>query len=122
MQLIQSNPDYFFSLYNITNCQQFIYNVIIGFVALCESISIILIIQSINDRIMISGVIYASFWALLLLFDQMYLWRVNHYFANFMPLRMIVFRRYYVENELYRILGSSISSMRWSSLLPMEQS
>lgn len=47
----------------------------------------------------------------------MYLWPVNHYFANFMPLRMTDFSHYYTGNEVYRIFGCSMSVMSWSILL-----
>ena len=66
---------------------------------------------------MTSAVVFIFFWILLLLFDQMYLWPVNHYFANFMPLRMTSFSHYYIGNEAYRIFGVSLSCMTWSCLL-----
>ena len=69
------------------------------------------------EKIMTSAVVYVFFWILLLLFDQMHLWTVNHYFANFMPLRMTSFSHYYTGNEIYRILGVSLSCMTWSIVL-----
>ena len=64
-----------------------------------------------------SAVVFAFFWITLLLFDQMYLWQVNHYFANFMPLRLTAFSHYYTGNEVYRIFGFSLSVLSWSILL-----
>ncbi|MCH5344847.1 MAG: hypothetical protein J1E64_12490 [Acetatifactor sp.] len=116
-QCIQSNVKTFFSLYNITNLQQFLLNVMIGLVALLFVVSFLLLVTVIMEKIMTSAVVFVFFWILLLLFDQMYLWPVNHYFANFMPLRMTTFSHYYVGNEIYRIFGSSLSCMAWSVTL-----
>lgn len=116
-QCIQSNPNTFFSLYNITNLEQFLLNVMAGFAALLFVIAMILFITAFMKKIMTSAVIYAFFWILLLLFDQMYLWPVNHFFANFMPLRMTSFSHYYIGNEIYRVFGVSLSCMAWSILL-----
>lgn len=116
-QCIQSNVKTFFSLYNITNLQQFLLNVMIGLVALLFVVSFLLLVSVIMEKIMTSAVIFVFFWILLLLFEQMYLWPVNHYFANFMPLRMTSFSHYYVGNEIYRVFGSSLSCMTWSMML-----
>lgn len=116
-QCIQSNVKTFFSLYKITNFQQFLLNVMIGLVALLFAVSFLLLVTAIMEKIMTSAVIFVFFWILLLLFEQMYLWSVNHYFANFMPLRMTSFSHYYVGNEIYRVFGSSLSCMSWSILV-----
>jgi len=116
-QCIQSNVKTFFSLYNITNLQQFLLNVMIGLAALLFVVSFLLFVTVIMEKIMTSAVIFVFFWILLLLFEQMYLWPVNHYFANFMPLRMTSFSHYYVGNEIYRVFGSSLSCMKWSVLV-----
>lgn len=116
-QCIQSNVKTFFSLYNITNLQQFLLNVIVGLAALLFVISFLLFVTVIMEKIMTSAVVFVFFWILLLLFEQMYLWPVNHYFANFMPLRMTSFSHYYVGNEIYRMFGSSLSCMSWSVLV-----
>ena len=116
-QCIQSNVKTFFSLYNITNLQQFLLNVMIGLAALLFVVSFLLFVTVIMEKIMTSAVIFVFFWILLLLFEQMYLWPVNHYFANFMPLRMTSFSHYYVGNEIYRVFGSSLSCMKWCVLV-----
>lgn len=116
-QYIQSNATTFFSLYKITYLQQYFINVAIGFVAFLFVICLLLFITAVMEKIMSSAVVLAFFWITLLLFDQMYLWQVNHYFANFMPLRMTSFTHYYVGNEIYRIFGCTLSCMAWSILL-----
>lgn len=116
-QGIQSNRKTFFSLYNITNLQQLLLNTAVGFAALLFVISMILLITVLMDKIMTSAVVFVFFWILLLLFDQMYLWEVNHWFANFMPLRMTSFSHYYTGNEVYRILGVRLSCMTWVCLV-----
>ena len=116
-QCIQSNVKTFFSLYNITYLQQFLLNVLIGEIALLYVVSFLLLVTVFMEKIMTSAVVFVFFWILLLLFDQMYLWPVNHYFANFMPLRMTTFSHYYIGNEIYRIFGKSLSCMAWSMML-----
>lgn len=116
-QYIQSTATTFFSLYKITYLQQYFINVAIGFVAFLFVICLLLFITAVMEKIMSSAVVLAFFWITLLLFDQMYLWQVNHYFANFMPLRMTSFTHYYVGNEIYRIFGCTLSCMAWSILL-----
>lgn len=116
-QHIQSNRNTFFSLYHITNLQQFLINTMIGLVALVFVVSMVMFITAFMEKIMTSAVVYVFFWILLLLFDQMYLWSINHYFANFMPLRMTSFSHYYTDNEIYRIFGVSLSCMTWSIVL-----
>lgn len=116
-QCIQSNSNTFLSIYNITNLQQFLMNVAIGFVALLFTVALVLLITTIIKGIMPSAVILTSFWILLLLFEQFSLWEVNHFFANFMPLRMANFSHYYIGNEIYRICGSILSCMKWNSIL-----
>ena len=116
-QYIQSNMMTFFSLYNITYMQQYFINVAIGFIALLFIVCLLLLITVVMEKIMNSAVVFAFFWIMLLLFDQMYLWQVNHYFANFMPLRLTAFSHYYTGNEVYRIFGFSLSVLSWSILL-----
>lgn len=116
-QYIQSNMTTFFSLYNITYLQQCFINVAIGFIALLFTVCLLLLITVVMEKIMNSAVVFAFFWITLLLFDQMYLWQINHYFANFMPLRMTSFSHYYISNEIYRVFGYSISCMAWSILV-----
>lgn len=117
MQYIQSNMTTFFSLYNITYLQQFFINAVVGFVALLLDICILILITVVMEKIMNSAVVFAFFWITLLLFDQMYIWQVNHYFANFMPLRLTAFSHYYTGNEVYRFFGISFSVLSWSILL-----
>lgn len=112
-QYIQSNMTLFFSLYNITYRQQYFINVTIGFVALLFVVCLLLLITVVMEKIMNSAVVFAFFWITLLLFGQLYLWQVNHYFANFMPLRLTTFSHYYTGNEIYRFAGLTFDSMVW---------
>ena len=117
MQYIQSNMITFFSVYNITYLQQFIINTAVGFVALLFDVCLLILITVVMEKIMNSAVVFSFFWIILLLFNQMYLWTLNHYFANFMPLRMTAFSHYYTGNEIYRIFGHSFSVLSWSIFL-----
>lgn len=112
-QPIQSHASTFFSLYNISNLEQFLINLVIGLVAMIFMISLVLLITILTEGIMTGAVIVAFFWILLVSFDQVRLYEIDHFFANFMPLRMTKFSHYYVGNEIYRIAGNSISCLVW---------
>ena len=56
-QVIQSNPETFFSVYNITNCQQFFLNMFIGYVALLFNISLMLLIMVFMEKVMKGAVV-----------------------------------------------------------------
>lgn len=115
--LIQSNPTTFFSVYNITYIEQFLINVGIGLLAMLFMISYTLLLTVLTNGVLTGAVGIAFFWMLLLVFQKVPLYPVNHFFANFMPLRMTDFQHYYVGSEIYRILGTSFSSLRWVSIL-----
>lgn len=112
-QLIQSNAATFFSVYNITYIQQFLINTAVGFLAILFMISLTLLLTILSDGVLTGAVGLAFFWILLLIFDQSPLYLVDHYFANFMPLKMTDFNHYYTGNEIYRIAGNSLTSLRW---------
>jgi hypothetical protein len=76
-------------------------------------ISFVLLITILTEGIMTGAVVVIFFWILLLSFDQVRLYQIDHFFANFMPLRMTKFSHYYIGNEIYRIAGNSIDSMSW---------
>lgn len=116
-QPIQSNTATFFSVYDITYGKQFLLNLGIGLLALILMISLTLFVSILADGIMTSGVIIAFFWILLLLFEQMKAFIVDHKFSNFMPLKMVDFQHYYINNELYRIMGHSITSLQWVGIV-----
>lgn len=116
-QLIQSNATTFFSVYNITYMRQFLINAGVGLLAMLFMISLTLLLTVLTDGILAGAVGIAFFWIMLLIFDQVPLYSVDHYFANFMPLKMTDFQHYYVGNEIYRVLGTSITSLKWVTSL-----
>lgn len=82
-------------------------------------ISLTLLVTVMTEGVLTGAVVIVFFWILLLVFDQMALYPVNHYFCNLMPLRMTDFTHYYIGNETYRILGNSISSLSWVILVSL---
>lgn len=118
-QLIQSNARTFFSLYNISYLQQFLWNLFRGYVVLVFMVSLVLMVTILIKNILASGSIIAIFMVMLVLFNQIYLYPVNHWFTNFMPVRMTNFWHFYTENEIYRIFGLSISCMSWSVVVSL---
>lgn len=118
-QPIQSNVRAFFSLYNITYLQQFLWNLFRGYVVLIFMVSLALIVTILLKNILAGASVIAIFLVMLVIFNQVYLYPVNHWFANFMPVRMTNFWHFYIGNELYRIFGFSISCMSWSIVVSL---
>ncbi len=118
-QPIQSNVRTFFSLYNITYLQQFLLNLFRGYVVLLFMVSLVLTATILLKNILAGASVIAFFLVMLVIFNQVYLYPVNHWFTNFMPVRMTDFRQVYLGNELYRICGFSISCMSWSIIVSM---
>lgn len=118
-QPIQSNVSTFFSLYNITYLQQFLWNLFIGYVVLLFMVSLVLLVTIFLKNILAGASVIAIFLVMLVIFNQIYLYPVNHWFTNFMPVRMTDFRHFYIGNELYRICGFSISCMSWSVVVSL---
>lgn len=118
-QPIQSNVRTFFSLYNITYMQQFLWNLFQGYVVLVFMVSLALFVTILLRNILASASVIATFMVMLVICNQIYVYPVNHWFTNFMPVRMIDFWHFYVGNELYRICGFSISCMSWSIVVSL---
>lgn len=118
-QLIQSNARTFFSLYNISYLQQFLWNLFRGYVVLIFMVSMVLMVTILIKNILASGAIIAIFMVMLVIFNQIYLYPINHWFTNFMPVKMTDFWHFYIGNELYRIFGLSISCMSWSIIVSL---
>lgn len=118
-QPIQSNVRTFFSLYNITYLQQFLWNLFRGYVVLIFMVSLVLIVTILLKNILAGASVIALFLVMLVIFNQVYLYPVNHWFTNFMPVRMTNFWHFYTGNELYRICGYSISCMSWSVVVSL---
>jgi len=110
-QGIQGNWITFFSTYPITNLQQFFINAALGFVAMLFTVSLVVLLSVLMKGIMQSAIVFAFFWILLALFEQMSLWAINYYFGNFMPLRLAGNISFYTSNEVYRFAGASFDSL-----------
>lgn len=118
-QPIQSNVRTFYSIYNITYLQQFLWNLSRGYVVLIFMVSLALIVTILLKNILAGASVMAIFLVMLVIFNQVYLYPVNHWFTNFMPVRMTNFWHFYTGNELYRICGLSISCMSWSIVVSL---
>ena len=118
-QPIQSNVMTFYSLYNITYLQQFLWNLFRGYVVLIFMVSLTLIVTILLKNLLAGAAVIAIFMVMLVIFNQIYLYPINHWFTNFMPVRMTDFWHFYTGNELYRIFGFSISCMSWCIVVSM---
>lgn len=111
--MIQSNPDMFFSTFPITFLEQFFINCFRGYAALIFVIALTILVSAITERIMVGSVILCFFWLLLFIMDKMMQFEVNHWFSNFMPLRLSGSIDFYTSNEVYRFCGNRFDSMVW---------
>ena len=111
---IQSDESMFFSIYSLSYMQQFFRNCCVGYLALLVTISFTLLICILVKKMLVCSAILCFFWIFLFVGEQMNLYVTNHWFFNFMPYRMTRFGHYYLENDIYRIAGISMSSMTWT--------
>ena len=118
-QPIQSNARTFFSCYNITYLRQFLWNLLIGYVVLVFMVSLTLLVTILFKSLLTSGAVIAIFLLMLVIFDQIYLYPVNHWFTNFLPVRMMDFWSFYTGNELYRFCGKSFSCMSFCTAVSL---
>lgn len=118
-ELIQSNADTFFSVFSITYLEQFLINCLRGYVSLIFVVSLTVLISATTERIMVGSVVVCFFWLLLLVMEQMMQFEVNHWFANFMPLRLSGSADFYTTNEIYRFGKSSFDSIVWCPLIAL---
>lgn len=112
-EYIQSSADTFYSVFHITYLEQFIGNCIRGYAALVFIVSLTIMISVILERIMVGIVVTCFYWILLLVMEKMQQFEVNHWFANFMPLRLAGSMEFYIRNEIYRFAGNSFNSIVW---------
>ncbi len=118
-ELIQSNADTFFSVFPITYLEQFLINCLRGYVALIFVVALTVLISATTERIMVGSVVICFFWLLLLVMEQMMQFEVNHWFANFMPLRLSGSADFYTANEIYHFGGSSFDGIVWCPLIAL---
>ena len=90
-----------------------------GYVVLIFMVSLTLTVTILLKNILAGASVIAIFLVMLVIFNQVYLYPVNHWFTNFMPVRMTDFRQFYTGNELYRIFSYSISCMSWSIVVSL---
>lgn len=112
-EYIQSNEETFFSVFHITYVQQFAGNFIRGYVALLFVISATVFISVLCGKIMEGNSLMCFFWALLFLTEKMANSEVNHFFADFMPLRLSGGIDFFVQNEVYRFAGKTFDGIVW---------
>lgn len=112
---IQGDESMLFSVYPISYIQQFVHNCGIGYLALLVEILVMLFVCILIRKAIACSAALCFFWIFLLVGEQMNIYVTNHCFFNFMPYRMAKFQHYYLENDLYRIGGVSISSMTWTA-------
>lgn len=114
---IQSSSEYFLSSYNINYLQQFLLNGFIGIVALLFMIGFVLFVTGIFKQVMIGGVGAAFLWVTMIIIEQVPIFKINHFFANFLPYKMTDFQSHYNSYEIYRVFGISFNAITWITIL-----
>lgn len=112
-ELIQSNADTFFSVFPITYLEQFLINCLRGYAALIFVAALTILVSATTERIMVGSVIVCFFWLLLFVMEKMMQFEVNHWFANFMPLRLSGSADFYTSNEVYHFGEGSFDGIVW---------
>lgn len=82
-------------------------------------VSVALMVTIILKNFFASASLIAIFYIMLIVIDQLYVYEINHWFANFMPIHMTEFWHFYTGNELYRIWGRSIPCLNWSIVMSL---
>ena len=118
-QPIQNDVRMFYSLYQITYFQQFLINLLIGYAALLFLTGLTLSVTIILKNSLAGASVIGAFCVMLLIFNQVYVYQVDHWFANFMTVKMTDFRHFYTGNEFYRILGVSVPCLNWSVMVSL---
>jgi len=113
--VIQSDTFYLFSSCNITFLEQYLLNILIGYVAIVFMTAIVFFFTAITEQIMAGGVLTTFFWIIMLtipsnLFTS---FGITHNLSNFSPYNMTNFNRLYRNNEIYEVLGQMIPSYLW---------
>lgn len=114
---IQSNPTYLYSIFKINYLQQFLINVSLGLVALLFMVGFVLFVTAVTKNLLIGGVITVFFWALMFVFEMLKDYEINHYFANFLPIKMTDFTMHYNANDIYKIFDNRYNSIIWTIMV-----
>ncbi|MEG0295894.1 MAG: hypothetical protein RR620_04180 [Clostridium sp.] len=104
---IQSSINYLFSPYNITFFEQYLINVLVGFMAMLILVSITLLITVILEQILSSAIIVTFILAIMTMLPNNS-FELNHYFRNFLPYNMVNFNSYYIKPEIYNVFDEIV--------------
>lgn len=109
---IQNSIRTFFSVYDVTYLEQFLLNLILGFLAMLLVVIIVMFITLSFNQIITSGVILTFLWIVMLMIPKDN-FIMNHYIANFLPYNITDFNKFYLDYEFYKIFETEILSPRF---------
>ncbi|MGL4656481.1 MAG: hypothetical protein ACRCWM_11495 [Sarcina sp.] len=109
---IQNSIRTFFSIYDLTYLEQFILNLIFGFLAMLLVVIIVMFVTVIFNQIITSGVVLTFIWVVMLMIPQDN-FMMNHYIANFLPYNITDFNKYYLDYEFYNVFGNEVLELRF---------
>ncbi|MFV0343892.1 MAG: hypothetical protein ACK5JH_13560 [Anaerocolumna sp.] len=109
---IQSSLGFLYSAYNITFFQQYLMNILLGFVAVLLMTYITIFVSIIFRKILNAGIVIIFIWILMFtLPNEIYVgYNFSHYFTNFLPYNIINFNKYYLYNDVYNLNGNIMFS------------
>lgn len=112
---IQSSIGYLYSAYNITFFQQYLMNILLGFVAILLMTYITIFVSIIFRKILNAGIVVIFIWMLMFkLPNEIYVgYNYSHYLTNFLPYNIINFNKYYMFNDVYNLNGNIMFSYYW---------
>ncbi len=116
---IQSSVGFLYSAYNITFLQQYLMNVLLGFVAVLLMTYITIFVSIIFRKILNAGIVIIFIWILMFtLPNEIYVgYNFSHYLTNFLPYNIINFNKYYMFNDVYNLNGNIVFGYYWIGII-----
>lgn len=98
---IQSNPQFFLSTVEVNYLQQFLINLVIGYVAILLMTGITLLISVLVSQVYTGYALILFTFAISYAIQMSELFFLKHFFGNFLPLQIAEFNSYYTDFEPY---------------------
>lgn len=108
---IQGGAGYWFSPYNITYLQQFIINIVIGYIACILMAFITMFITTFAKKVTHGVIFTIIFTILMVVMELQKIHYLNYYFLNFLPWNLINYFNMYKTYYSYNLFGVQIDKI-----------
>ncbi|RUT46318.1 hypothetical protein EJP82_12650 [Paenibacillus anaericanus] len=98
---IQSSPQFFLSMVEVNYLEQFLINLVIGYVAISLMTGITLLVSVLVTQVYTSYAVLLFIMAVSYAIQMTELFFLKHYLGNFLPVQMAEFSSYYSSYESY---------------------